>query len=131
MALTKTVQFKDLDITFARHPVTKQLNLLKNEDAVIRSVRNIILTNRYERPYKPLLGANIRSKLFENFDSTTEYVLRKDIETAIGNYEPRADITEINIDQEDDANRLHISITFFIINQSEPVSLNFFVERTR
>ncbi len=131
MALTKTVQFKDLDITFARHPVTKRLNLLKNEDAVKRSVRNIILSNRYERPYKPSLGANIRNKLFENWDSTTEYVIRKDIETAISNYEPRADIQEINVVFDEGRHRLLIDITFFILNQPNPVSLNFYVERTR
>ena len=127
------IRFSDLDFAFIVHPVSKQLNISKENQAVINSVRNIILTNQFERAYKPTLGANLSRYLFENFDSIVEHNIRKDIETAIENFEPRVEIQNIKIFNESypDQHKLRITIVFFILNQPDPISLTLFVERTK
>ena len=127
------IRFSDLDFAFIVHPVTKQLSISREQTAVANSIRNIVLTNQGERPYKSNFGASIAQKLFENFDSIIEHDIRKDIETAIENYEPRADIHDIQVVQEDqqNQNRLRITIIVFVVNHPDPISINFFVERTR
>lgn len=133
MPQTRQIRFSDLDFAFIIHPTTKQLAISREENAVANSIRNIVLTNTGERPYKSDFGASIARKLFENFDSTIEHEIKKDIMTAIENYEPRANVEDVAIIQEDNPNenRLRITIVFFVINQSDPISLTFFVERTQ
>ena len=86
---SKGVVFADLDLKFTKNPITNRLTVLKDEEAVKRSIRNLILTNRYERPYKPLIGGNITDLLFENFDSITSQDIKRNIIEVIENYEPR------------------------------------------
>jgi phage baseplate assembly protein W len=90
--------FKDIPLSFTAHPVTGNVKALVNRDAVKQSVKNIVLTNFYERPYSPNLGGNILSQLFENMDPITEYNIAKNIRQALDNYEPRAIIDEIKSD---------------------------------
>tara|TARA_A100001037_G_scaffold293460_1_gene310087 strand:+ start:193 stop:597 length:405 start_codon:yes stop_codon:yes gene_type:complete len=125
------ITFQDFDIAFSRHPIKKSLSLKKNDNAVKQSVKNILLSNMFERPYKPDYGGNIRAMLFENFDPMTEQVLRKRIEEAIGNYEPRVDLEEVKIDAKEDENALDITVKFTTINQIEPTEVTVSVERTR
>lgn len=131
MALSNEILFRDLNITFSKHPVTKRLSVLTNEEAVKRAVRNIVLTNKYERPFQPLLGADIRAKLFENMDSLTGFEIKRDIEIALKNFEPRVILNDVKVTAKPEQNGIDITIVFTIVNQTEPVTTTIFLERTR
>lgn len=130
--LLRDVVFSDVSVTFTPHPVTGRLPVLKNADAVKRAVRNLILTNYYERPYEPLFGGNIRAQLFENADDPLlDELLKAQIEDAINSFEPRASVSEINVRVDNDSNSIFISIKFMIVNQRFPVELDVAIERVR
>jgi phage baseplate assembly protein W len=129
---TSTISnFKDLDLNFQIHPIRKDINILKNEFAIIGSVKNLILTNFYERPFQPELGSNIRRLLFENIDTVIAAQLERAIEETILNFEPRVQISKIVADARPDENRYNVELEFFIINNSSPITINFFLERIR
>jgi phage baseplate assembly protein W len=123
--------FKDIPLSFTAHPVTGNVKALVNRDAVKQSVKNIVLTNFYERPYSPNLGGNILSQLFENMDPITEYNIAKNIRQALDNYEPRAIVDEIKSDFYQDENAINITITFRVRNDAEPISVNVLLDRVR
>ena len=127
----KNVVYSDLDIDFKVHPITSKLKVLKNAEAVKRALKNLILTKKFERPYEPLYGTNVVYSLFENFDAFTASFLKKEIETSIQNFEPRAVLSDVNIRADEDNNALVINIIFFIRNQNEPVELTITTERIR
>ena len=123
--------FKDIPLSFTAHPVTGNVKALTNRDAVKQSVKNIVLTNFYERPYSPNLGGDIISQLFENMDPITEYNIAKNIRQALDNYEPRAIIDEIKSDFFQDENAINITITFRVRNDANPISVNVLLDRIR
>lgn len=123
--------FRDLDLNFKIHPVKKDINTHKNEFAIINSIKNLILTNHYERPFQPDLGGNIRRLLFEQVDSLTAAQLEREISDVIGNFEPRAQVSRVEAIAAPDENKYQIYLEFFIINNSAPISINFFLERIR
>ena len=125
------VQFRDLNISFNRHPVTGKVSTLKDEDAVKRALKTLILTNHYERPYKHLVGGNLAGKLFENMDDLTEFQVQKDIEQAISNYEPRVELFDVFVTADDERNGLNVKIVFRLVNQTDPIETNIFLERVR
>jgi phage baseplate assembly protein W len=128
---TITRSFKDLDLNFNIHPVRKDINLHKNEYAVISSVKNLILTNYYERLFQPDIGSNVRRLLFENVDNLMAARVEKAIEETILNFEPRVQISKITAIPDSDYNRYDIVLEFFIINNPSPITINFFLERIR
>ena len=129
---TETVRsFKDLDLNFNIHPVRKDINMHKNEYAIINSVKNLILTNFYERVFQPQLGSNIRRLLFENIDNLIAARIEKEIEETILNFEPRVQISNITAIPDADNNAYGITLEFFVINNANPVTINFFLERIR
>lgn len=123
--------FKDIPLSFNAHPVTGLIKALTNREAVKQSVKNIVLTNHYERPYNPFLGGDVLSKLFEPMTSITEYEVTTNIKQALENFEPRADVLEVVVDAKEDLNALEVSITFNIINEIDPVTVNVLLERVR
>ena len=123
--------FRDLDLNFTIHPVKKDINTYKNEYAVINSIKNLVLTNHYERPFQPELGSNIRRLLFENVDSVTAAQIEREITEVIGNFEPRAQVSRVNAIPSPDENTYKVILEFFIINSTAPVTINFFLERIR
>tara|TARA_B100002019_G_scaffold283492_1_gene289958 strand:+ start:1136 stop:1531 length:396 start_codon:yes stop_codon:yes gene_type:complete len=131
MAQVKQVNFSDLNLTFNPHPVTGKLSVLENNEAVKRSIRNIVLTNHYERPYQPTFGGNIRTQLFEQLDGLTTSEIKNDIEIAINNFEPRAELFDIDVTPGSNENGVDVTIVFRVINQAEPVTVKFFLERVR
>ena len=131
MAIVKSVVYKDFDILFDIHPVTRKLNTLTNNAAVSRAVKNLVLTNRGERPYQPFIGGNIRNKLFELDDGTVELEVRQAIEDTIREYEPRAELISVFADPVPDLNLINVTIKFRVVNQTEPQTINFFLERVR
>lgn len=123
--------FKDLDLNFNIHPVKKDINTHNNEYAVINSVKNLVLTNHYERPFQPEIGSNIRKLLFENVDSITAARIEREIEETIENFEPRARISKITVLASPDENGFKVEMEFFIINNADPITINFFLQRIR
>jgi phage baseplate assembly protein W len=123
--------FKDIPLSFTAHPVTGNVKSLVNRDSVKQSVKNIVLTNFYERPYNPTFGGDVRSQLFENMDSLTEYNISKNIRQALDNFEPRAIVDEIKTQSIEDRNIINVTITFRVRNSSEPITVNVLLERTR
>jgi phage baseplate assembly protein W len=123
--------FKDLDLNFNLHPIRKDVNKHINEYAIINSIKNLVLTNHYERPFQPELGSNIRRLLFEQTDSVIAAQIEREISDVIGNFEPRAQVSKVVAIASPDENRYDIQLEFFIINNSNPITINFFLERIR
>jgi len=123
--------FKDLDLSFTIHPIRKDVNIYKNEYAVINSVKNLILTNHYERPFQPEIGSNIRRLLFENIDSIIAAQIERAVTETIENFEPRVSVSNITAIPDPDNNRYNLRLEFFVINQTSPITINFFLERIR
>lgn len=134
--ITKDVKYSDINITFAAHPVTKKLSVLKNNDAIKRALKNLIFTNQFEVPYQPVYGGNIRSYLFNLLDEQREYgvdsaAVKSQIQTAIRNYEPRVTVNDIFIESDFESLTLNVTIDFSVLNQPEPDRLQIFLERSR
>jgi phage baseplate assembly protein W len=126
-----TRTFRDLDLNFNIHPIRKDINVHKNEIAIVNSVKNLILTNFYERPFQPEIGSSVRSLLFENIDTIIAAQLERAIEETILNYEPRVQISNIIAVARPDENRYSVQLEFFVINNPSPITINFFLERIR
>ena len=123
--------YRDLDLNFAIHPITKDVNVYKAEYAVINSVKNLILTNHFERPFQPEVGSNIRRLLFENVDVILAAQLEREIEETVNNFEPRVQISSIIASPALDENGYKVIMEFFVINNPNPIKINFFLERIR
>jgi phage baseplate assembly protein W len=123
--------FRDLDLNFAIHPIRKDINTYKAEYAVINSVKNLILTNHFERPFQPEIGSNIRRLLFENVDVILAAQLEREIEETVNNFEPRVQVSSIIATPALDENGYKVIMEFFVINNPDPIKINFFLERIR
>src|SRR5210317_84833 len=123
--------YKDLDLDFTRNPVTNDVTKIEDVDAVKRSVKNLVQTNFYERPFHPELGCGVRELLFENFTPLTGIFLRRKIEEVLVNYEPRISLEQIAVDDDPDNNRLVIDIYFYVRGVADPVSVSTFLQRLR
>jgi phage baseplate assembly protein W len=107
--------WKDLNLNFTKHPLTGDVNRVFDVESIKRSVRNLILTNYGERPFQPWIGSNIRALLFEQMDPFTISALDTQIRTLLENFEPRVQLTDLNINASDD-NSLRVTIHFSINN---------------
>jgi phage baseplate assembly protein W len=128
---TITKRYSDLDLNFTVHPVRKDINKHTDEMAVINAVKNLILTNHYERPFQPDIGSNVRKLLFENLDIVTAGALEKEITQTIENFEPRVGVLGITVLPDFDNNSFNVTLNFNIINRTEPVTISFLLERIR
>jgi phage baseplate assembly protein W len=124
--------FKDISLSFVPHPVTKDLPILSNENAIIRSVRNLVETIPTERFFNSTLGSNVRSILFDFVDYGTASVIKTEIENTIKNYEQRVNNVQIVVNPQPDQNNFEIIISFEIIGQQVPAQqFTFLLEATR
>ena len=123
--------YKDLDLDFGRNTVTNDVNNLTDVEAVKRSVRNLINTNHFERPFHPEIGGNVRALLFENITPLTALNLQRKIEEVLSNFEPRAKITQILADPDIDRNGYRLEIKFYVIGIQNPITVETFLERLR
>ena len=123
--------FKDLDLNFNIHPIRKDISKSIGPMAVVNSIKNLILTNHYERPFQPDIGSNVRRLLFENLDNITSTTIKDEIERTIVNYEPRATVKTINVTADYENNGFKVYLEFFIVNQTAPIIINFLLERIR
>tara|TARA_B100001559_G_C16493754_1_gene619722 strand:+ start:2194 stop:2595 length:402 start_codon:yes stop_codon:yes gene_type:complete len=124
--------FKDISLSFEPHPVTKDLPILKNENAIRRSVRNIVETIPTERFFNSLLGSDVRRSLFEFVDFGTASVIQDQIEIAINNFEDRVENLIVQVDPITDENTFNVTVIFDIIGQEFPTQeYSFLLEATR
>jgi hypothetical protein len=130
MATLKKI-YSDIDLTFNRVPVTGDIAISYDNQAVIRSVSNLLLTNHYERPFQPDIGSNLEKMLFENVSSMMEGAIAREIEDCINNYEPRVKLNEITVSASENENGYNVSLSFFIGNNTAPTSVNLLLKRTR
>ena len=128
--ITSRRWYTDIDLNITPHPSSGDLVLKQDKDAVKRSIRNIMLTNHYERPFKPNFGANLRSLLFELADDITKMEIRQQIVEALQNFEPRVAVDNIYLTQ-DRANRLHINLHYGVRGVKEPQELEVILQRVR
>ena len=123
--------FKDINLSLARHPITGDIASLTNVEAVKRSVRNLINTNFYERPFHPEIGSNVRSVLFEPVSPVVASVLERHVKDVVENFEPRAELIDVQVSDNADANEYRVQIKFYVVNSSDIVDMNIFLERLR
>jgi phage baseplate assembly protein W len=123
--------YKDLDLNFKAHPVTKDVVKRTGNAAIIGALRNLILTNLYEKPFQPNFGSRVRRLLFEDVSFITANILQTEISNVIANFEPRVGIDAIRVQANPERNRYDITIRFFINNLEAPVTINFFLEKVR
>ncbi len=124
--------FKDISASFQTNPLSNDLIALKNESAIARSVRNLVLTGQGERPFQPVLGTGVSRLLFENMDKLTASAIRSELRTTIENYEPRVEINEITVEADFEKNAFDVTLQYFIIGMDVPEQeLTFALEPTR
>ena len=125
-------EYVDLDLFFGRKNSNSDIQDITNVKAVKRSVRNLILTNHYEKPFHPEIGSGVRDMLFENMTPITAHILARKVEDVINNFEPRARLVGVRAEPDLDKNLYEITIEFYVINQpTELVDLTVMLERLR
>ncbi len=126
-----TKLYRDLDLDFGRNNVTNDVDTLEDADAVKRSVRNIIQTNHYERPFHPELGSDIRNLLFENVNPMTAMIIKKKVLECLSIYEPRARVENVIIEPNMDTNTYGVEIYFYVKGIPTQQKISSFLERLR
>ena len=123
--------YKDLDLDFTRHPITNDVVKIEDVEAVKRSVKNLVQTNFYERPFHPELGCGVRELLFENFTPLTGIFIRRKVQEVLDNYEPRARVSGIAVNEQPDRNAIDVQVNFYVLNLPNPVSVTTTLQRIR
>ena len=132
MAVQISRAFKDISLSFTRHPVTNDVTVLKNEDAIKRSVQNLVRINLGEIFFNRLLGTRISGSLFELANADYVDPIQSEIESVIKNFEPRVRLTDVNVNSVPDQNSVDVTIFYDIVGLNAPnQSVNFILEPTR
>lgn len=128
--LTKKV-YSDIDLKFLPQPVSKDVSFSYDGQAIVRSIKNLLLTKPYERLFQPELGSEIDALLFEPISPLTASLLQDEITRTIDNWEPRARIATVEVSAYPDQNAYEVSLFFYILNQTEPTGVNLILQRSR
>lgn len=123
--------YRDLDFTFKQNPNTNDVGIKKNNASISQSVLNILRTNHGERPFNYNFGANLRAYLFENMSNITAANMATSINTALGNYEPRIEVLNTNIQARASENQINITVTGRVRSTNEVVDISTTIERIR
>ena len=123
--------YKDLNLDFQVNTATKDIQIMFDVEAVKRSVRNLINLNHYEKPFHPEIGSNLRGMLFELITPQMTHVIGKQISQLIQNYEPRCRLVQVATMPDLHKNGYSVSISFYVVNNPEPVIVESFLERLR
>ena len=123
--------YKDLDLDFGRNRITNDVNKLTDVEAVKRSVRNLINTNHYERPFHPEIGSDVRGMLFEPMTPLTALNLQRKVAEVLNNFEPRIDLQQVLANPNIDNNSYELKIMFYVVGSNSPVEVETFLERLR
>lgn len=128
---SRSRDYTDIDLDFMVHPVTKDILKKVGPNAVARSIRNLVLTNFYERPFRSFIGSNVQKLLFENISPITANILQDQIRDTILSFEPRADLNSVSVTPDLDNNGYSARIVFTVNNRPEPFTTTIFLERVR
>ena len=123
--------FSDLDLNFTAHPVTGDITRRFDEDAIKQSVKNLLLTRNYERPFHSEIGSPVRQLLFDLPGPMFNVMLQRAVIDVITNFEPRVSIIDVRVDDYSDANEVYVTLEFKIVNTERPLTLDLALERTR
>lgn len=126
-----TRKYSDLDLNFTAHPIKKDVNKHVDSMAIVNSIKNLILTNHYERPFQPSLGCNVQKLLFDNMDSITASTIQREIVQTLANFEPRVRVESIKVSPDFDNNAFTVSMEFYTVNQTTPITIEFLLDRAR
>tara|TARA_Y100000401_G_scaffold46924_1_gene36078 strand:- start:67 stop:498 length:432 start_codon:yes stop_codon:yes gene_type:complete len=125
-------QYRDLDLFFGRKPISKDINIITDIENIKRAVKNLVLTNVYEKPFHPEIASGVRDMLFENMTPLTSIVLTKKVEDVIENFEPRVRLMSVSARPNLDRNEYEMTIEFFIKNfPTTLITVDVFLERLR
>ena len=131
IVISRTPDYSDLDLDFIAHPMTKDVVVKTGADAIKRSVRNLILTNFYEKPFRPGVGSNAVKLLFDNMSPLVSNFLKDAIKEVIQNYEPRVQLVNVTVEPDYDNNGYTARLDFIVLNRNEPLTTTIFLERVR
>lgn len=131
MSTRTTRQFSDLNLLFTVNPSTRDLTKKLDEEAIKASVRNLISTKNYERPFHPEIGCQVFSLLFENFTPVVQRVMRKTIFDVIDKFEPRVTVDDVIVRENQDRNEIVVDVYFRIINSDRPLTISATLNRIR
>lgn len=126
-----TRTFSDIDMAFLPNPVSKDIYKKYDENAIKQSIKNLILTKNFERPFRSDVGSQIYSLLFEPITPVIKATIKKTITNTILSYEPRVNLLNVEVLLTPDNNGVYVTIVFSIVNTSTPISVDLFLERTR
>lgn len=126
-----TRTYTDLDFNFLSHPKTKDVTTRSDDEAVKQSIRNLILTRNYERPFRSYLGSQVNQLLFEPMSPLLTTMLEKSISDVINNFEPRAVLLGVSVSYSPENNSMYVTVSFKIKNTTRPLTVNLILERTR
>ena len=122
-------QFRDLSIGMENNPNTEDFSVVKNENAIKQSIKNLVLTGFGERPFQPTKGSRLRQMLFENFDVFMSEELKEEILNVVARFEPRVVVNEVRLEV-DDTNNLEVEVDYTIIGETLTQTVDFLLERT-
>lgn len=131
MAISRKYDYSDLDLDFIAHPSTGDVMKKTGNEAIKRSVRNLILTNFYDRPFRPFIGSNAQKILFDNANPLTAGFLKNAIKEVIDNFEPRVKLIQTDVRFDLENNGYAVRMLFVVLNTNEPVVTTLFLERIR
>ena len=124
--------FKDLSVTFKKHPVTDDLVQVKDKAAIVQAIQGLLLTRKGERPFQPELGCDVQNMLFEPLDYASAGTIKQEIRETIDRYEPRVTVTKIECTPDFDNNGYNVEMLYTIVGREDvPVGIEFILERTR
>lgn len=129
--ISRTKDYSDLDLDFLPHPTTKDVMKKTGVEAIKRSVRNLILTNYYDRPFQSAIGSSALKLLFDNATPFTSVFLKNAIVETLKSFEPRINVIDLAVDFDNDNNGYSVKLYFVILNTNAPASITLFLERIR
>lgn len=129
--IARKPDYSDLDLDFLMHPTTKDVVKKVGNESIKRSIRNLILTNYYDKPFRPGIGSNAQKLLFENASPLMSGFLNDAIKEVIKNYEPRVRLDLVRVQFDFDNNGYNVALAYTILNTSEPITTTIFLERIR
>lgn len=129
--IVRKPDYSDLDLDFIAHPTTGDVMKKTGHDAIKRSIRNLIFTNFYDRPFQPRLGGDVKAQLFENFSNIARITLENTIKDVIKRHEPRVAIDKVGVAVDEDNHGFNVEIYYTIINTNQKVGIGMFLERLR
>lgn len=126
-----TRKYTDFDLSFQKHPVTGDITKKVDVASIMQSLRSLFATSFYERLFRPNIGCNLKRVLFDPIDAGSTTKIKNEVELTIRNFEPRVDLQTVEVIPNYDDHRYDVQIVFYIVNNPNPITVNFFLERVR